>query len=218
MRFFIAFWLSGCLAVSATSSFAQKPPPPPGEIVGTIELAPNVPCSNCMVVVEGSPFGARADGAGSFDIQRLAPGRWDLRITAPGLPDHRIAAGANSGQVTNLGILRPWPPGSISGRVELPASSMLADTLIEVPIQGLTVRPGADGTFLLTGVAPGPREVLVSTAQRRLHKKVVVTVQSGQTTRTTVKITDIASSVVKPSSTVPVDRAQKLPAQTPPIR
>src|SRR4051812_10478090 len=99
--------------LAACGENSPSPELPTGELIGRVEIAPDVPTGSCPVLLEGSPLGARCDGAGAFDIRGVIPGRWDLRIVADAstaLPARRVAAGANPGFVTDLGAIRLAEP------------------------------------------------------------------------------------------------------------
>lgn len=130
-----------------------------GELIGRVEVSADVPAGDCLVILEGSPLGARCDGAGSFDIVGVLPGRWDLRVVADAstaLPARRVAAAANPGFVTDLGPVRLALPGAIGGRVV-----GVTDGVIVVPAFGIVTAPNDNGGYLLEGVPPGVHEVVL---------------------------------------------------------
>jgi hypothetical protein len=158
--------------------------PPPGELIGRIEVAADVPLGSCQVLLEGTPLGSRCDASGQFDIRNVPPGRWDLRVIpdpdGTGLPARRVAAASNSGFVTDIGALRLAPPGSVGGHI-LSASGTPPFAVISVPAYGVVTAPNANGGYLLTGVPPGVHEVVLTTDDGRVIKT-NVTVLPTQTT------------------------------------
>src|SRR4051812_46774900 len=118
---FVLLASCGTPAAPATTHTAATP----GEIIGRIELAPDVPASGCQVLLEGTPLGAPCGPESDFDLRHVPPGRWDLRVilagagadSASSLPVRRVAAAANPGFVTDTGAIQVARPGSIGGRV-----------------------------------------------------------------------------------------------------
>ena len=184
--------LAICTALIAQvpDATAQQQPAPPGDIVGRIELAPNVGLGDCLIVVSGTPVGARCEANGNFTIRRTPPGTWDITVTSPGLPPVTRRVASASGIPANIGVWQPWPTGNITGRVQAENPALLGGVLVELPLQGLAAKPAADGTFILTGVAPGHRELVVTTDKKSVHTKVPVDVKSGQTARVNVQLSD----------------------------
>lgn len=159
---------SGCSSNQALSAGQA-----PGEIIGSVEIAADIPASNCRVFLEGMPIGARCDENGSFDLRRVPAGRWDLRIVvddgANSLPARRVAAAANPAQVSDLGAVRLAPPGSIGGVVK-PLGMDLSLAIVAIPEIGAVTTPNTNGGYLLTGVSPGAhRVVLLTDAGTVLH-------------------------------------------------
>lgn len=144
------------------------PPQPTGEIIGHVEVSADVSAGGCLVVLEGTPLGARCDETGQFDIKNVPVGRWDLRIVtdseASSIPAKRIAAGANPGLISDLGPVRLAKAGSIGGRVLAGGTGAdLAFAVIAIPSVGVVTAPNANGGFLLTDVSPGTHEVVLIT-------------------------------------------------------
>lgn len=145
------------LAIAACGDPEPTSQLPTGELIGRVEIAPDIPTAGCLVLIEGSPLGGPCDGAGAFDIPGVVPGRWDLRIVADAataLPSRRVAAAANPGFVTDLGAIRIAEPGAIGGHV-LGAT----DGIVVVPAFGLVSAPNDNGGYVIQGVPPGIHEV-----------------------------------------------------------
>jgi len=150
-----------------------------GELIGRVEVSADVPAGDCLVVLEGSPLGARCDGAGAFDIVGVLPGRWDLRVVADAstaLPSRRVAAAANPGFVTDLGAVRLAQPGAIGGRVV-----GVTDGVIVVPAFGIVTAPNDNGGYLLEGVPPGVHEVVLISGTQSVSRN-GITVLPGKPT------------------------------------
>jgi len=180
------------LVVVLLSSCSDDAPPrgvEPGEIIGHVELSADVPAGNCRVLLEGSPIGAACDGAGTFDLVGVIPGRWDLRIlddSATALPGKRVAAAANPGFVTDVGPIRLAQPGAIGGRVARPTEGLGL-----VPSFGMGSPPNSNGGYVITGVPPGIHDVVLLTGGGSVSKS-GVTVTPG---RTTIKVDFDATQV-----------------------
>ncbi len=181
---------------------------PPGELIGRIEVAADVPLGTCQVLLEGTPLGARCDASGQFDIKNVPPGRWDLRIVPDpdgnGLPGRRVAAAANPGFVTDIGALRLAPAGAVGGHI-LSATGAPPFAVISVPAYGVVTAPNANGGYLLTGVPPGVHEVVLTTEDGVAVRANVTVLPS----RTTIGI-DFDLSALAPVTTQLSGSAQKL--------
>jgi hypothetical protein len=155
------------LACAACGGSTKTAAPLPGEIIGRVEISADVVATGCQVLLEGTPLGARCDETGTFDVKKVPPGRWDLRLISDGgaasLPARRVAAGANPGQVSDLGAVRLAMPGSIGGRVLMTGGADLSLAVIAVPEIGAVTAPNNNGGYLLTGVSPGIHEVVLIT-------------------------------------------------------
>jgi sugar lactone lactonase YvrE len=177
----VALALSAC---GSNDTPAETATPPPGEIIGRIEVAADVPLGSCQVLLEGTPLGGRCDASGQFDIRNVPVGRWDLRVIPDpdgnGLPARRVAAASNAGFVTDIGALRLSPPGSVGGHIT-GMDGAVPFAVISVPAYGVVTAPNANGGYLLTGVPPGVHEVVLTTDDGRIIKS-NVTVLPTQTT------------------------------------
>jgi len=144
----------------------EAPSTPPGEILGRVEVSAGVPASGCLVLVEGAPISARCDDGGAFDLRNMPPGRWDLRIEPNDqthtLPARRIAAGANSNFVSDLGAIQLSRPGSVGGHVT-GDPAVLATSYIAVPSIGAVTAPNAGGGYLIENVSPGVHDIILIT-------------------------------------------------------
>jgi sugar lactone lactonase YvrE len=154
-------------------------PDPTGEIIGRIEIGPDLPIGSCRVLLEGTPLGARCDAGGQFDIKNVPRGRWDLRILSDStgfhLPARRVGVAANPGFVTDAGALRVSRPGSIGGHVRA-GSGPMPFAIISVPLFGAVTTPNPNGGYLLDAVPPGVHDVVLTTDTGvQVHGNVTVT-------------------------------------------
>jgi hypothetical protein len=148
-------------AISVRAGQDKTIPPLPGEFIGRVELIPSVPITDgARVLVEGTSLGAKTDESGNFDIRNVPQGSWRLRILYGDL-QVSVRAGANPGIVTDVGAIVLSAPGSISGRATLLDGSSIKTAIVGIPALGLYVRPNDAGAYLITGVAPGTREVIL---------------------------------------------------------
>jgi sugar lactone lactonase YvrE len=153
--------ISACGGGSSTPTAVEVP----GELIGRVEVAEDVPLGNCAVLLEGAPLGARCDASGQFDIKNVPPGRWDMRLipdTTSGLPARRVAAASNSGFVTDVGALRIAPTGSVGGHV-IASQGAPPFAIISVPAYGVVTAPNTNGGYLLEKVPPGVHDVVLTT-------------------------------------------------------
>ncbi len=157
--------LCGAIAILAATACGSEPEDAPGvvpgEIIGRVEISADVPASGCRALLEGSPLGAPCDESGAFDLRGVPPGRWDVRIVNDdplALPGKRVAAGANSGFVTDLGAIRLAKPGAIGGRV---IGGEPAGMIVALPAYGVVTAPNDNGGYLLLEVPPGVHDVVL---------------------------------------------------------
>ncbi len=151
-----------------------------GELIGHVEISEDVPTADCRVLLEGTPLGAPCDQNGTFDIRGVPPGRWDLRVVsgpATSLPGKRLAAAANAGLVTDLGVVRLSKPGAVGGRV----AGAPAGTIIALPAYGVVTAPNANGGYLLTGAPPGVHDLVMITPAGTLVRTPVTIVPARTT-------------------------------------
>jgi sugar lactone lactonase YvrE len=156
-------------AAGCGGSGSSTPPEPTGELIGRVELGPDLPLSSCRVTVEGTPLGSPCDASGEFDIRRIAKGRWNLRIedTSPSvatrLAPRRIAAAVNPGFLTDLGAVQLARPGQIGGHLDTAAGQTIPFAILSVPSYGAVAMANANGGYLIEGVPPGDHDVVLTT-------------------------------------------------------
>ncbi len=197
MRFYQVLVL---VAVAGCNSATKTVAPEPGEIIGRVEISTDAPASSCQVLLEGTPLGAQCDETGTFDVRRVPPGRWDLRIVTDGaataLPAKRVAAGSNSGQVSDLGALTLAKPGSIGGHLLNVGGMDVSLAIIAVPEVGAVTAPNANGGFLLDSVSPGLHEVVLITDAGTVIRKDVNVLPGKVTIGADLDLMNIAPNVV----------------------
>jgi len=136
----------------------------PGEIIGRVELADNVPAHNCRVLLEGVPLGAKCNDAGEFDIKGVPPGRWEMRVF-PGdesvVPMRRLGVAANPGFVSDLGSLRLASPGSVGGHVSVGGAGVPPDAFVAIPSYGVVTAVNSNGGYLLANAPAGVHRVVL---------------------------------------------------------
>ncbi len=137
----------------------------PGEIIGRVEKADDVPLATCRVSVEGYPAAARCDELGGFRLRALPPGAWTLRIAEDPpvfgeAPIRRLTAAANSGFVSDIGPVRIAAPGAVSGRV---TGGDQTFAVLAVPHFGVVTAPGPNGGYLLERVPVGTHDIVLTT-------------------------------------------------------
>jgi hypothetical protein len=152
-----------CLVCVAACGSDAISIPPPGEIIGHVELAPDVPAGGCFVLLEGVPIGGPCDQEGGFDLRNVPEGRWVMRIlpdASQTLPSRRLAVGANSGFVSDLGALQLSAPGSVGGHVKADDATLTV-SFVGVPDIGAVTVPNPGGGYLLDAVAAGTRDIVL---------------------------------------------------------
>lgn len=164
----IAFALA--LAVTGQPTFAgadSTPEPtqglPPAQFFGKLELSPGVPCAGCTVVLEGTPLSAVTDDAGLWTRDRIPPGVWTIKATHPSFGSTRFHCNASSGEGTACASAVIARPGGASGRITFGSTGDYDTAVIGVPELGVYTQINCGGGYLLTGVAPGWRKLVVTT-------------------------------------------------------
>jgi hypothetical protein len=116
--------------------------------------------------VEGAPLAATVDAVGMWTITGVPPGRWEANLSNPNatnLGSYRFTCGGQSAGVTNCGTAVLARPGGISGRIWFNTTSEYDIAVVGVPDLGVYAQLNCGGGYLLTGVAPGWRKLVVST-------------------------------------------------------
>jgi hypothetical protein len=160
-------------------------PSGPGRIHGLVVRDGNAPIPGAKVEVPGKdPVLTREDG--SFSVEKVPPGPLAMTVSAAGFKAH-----AESLTVTPGGELRltvtlqaPTGPGRVKGVAFAAAEKQggarapLADVTIAGP-KG-SVRAGADGTFTLDAVGPGPVQVKATLKGYKMVEEVVSVPPEGE--------------------------------------
>jgi hypothetical protein len=162
-------------ALTAGCKFHVDRTLPPGEISGTVTLAPSpgqkaLPVAFARVTLEGSSLKITADAHGNFALVGLPAGTYALDISPPSSNPLAGSVGLHIGGLT----LAPLPGGQLSGfdlgTVTLNRLGGIAGTVIESqqPVTGASaVLPGlghatsTDGAFSFVNVLPGDYSLTV---------------------------------------------------------
>src|SRR2546425_13165630 len=109
-----------------------------------------------MVIARGTPFRAKSDANGNFDLPGVPSGKWTLHVTHPlAAADLWRLAGSNSGQVTDVGIIRLKGSGSIRGRGMFLNPDDQATAGVGVPGRGIAPPTKRRGGYVLGGGVAG---------------------------------------------------------------
>ena len=185
--YILAVLLAASLAPSISTAQSTPPATPnplPITFHGRAELSPGVPCASCAVVLEGAPLGATTDATGLWSISHVPSGLWQVRLTHPNFGYSRVNCGGASsleiGDVVQCALPPIARPGGINGRISFASSSDYDTAVIGVPELGVYTQINCGGGYLLTGVAPGWRKLVVTT--NTTSKELWVYVTPGQVT------------------------------------
>lgn len=155
----IASWIV-LLLVSAGTAFAQQPAPT-REISGTVVDADGKPVANATVAVSGGGPTATTAEDGTFKLPKVAAANVTIDVTAEGFTARQLAVlGARTALQLQVTIARP-PPAvppptrTIGGVVQDATRAPLAGVKVRVRGTEMVAITAADGTFTLSGVAPG---------------------------------------------------------------
>jgi hypothetical protein len=140
----------------------------PNMLIGKVELSPGVPCAGCTVVVENTALGVRpTDTDGFWKVDGLPPGLWTVVITHPTLGSKRLSCGEKEfyyGRIVQCPTVVMALPGAVSGRVTLPSTVDYDTAVVGIPELGIFAPLNGGGPgYVLTGVAPGWRKLVVRT-------------------------------------------------------
>ena len=151
---------------------------PGGSAVGRVVDREKRPVPGAEVRLLGDGGAADATGAGAdrtdvegrFRILDLHAGRFTLSVRAAGFAP-RVAPGVElpeGNAAVDLGVVVLEPEAAVTGRVEEPEGAPVAGAAVRTVERSLTTVPpataatGTDGSFRLTGLAPGERVTLVA--------------------------------------------------------
>lgn len=160
-------------------------PSGPGRIDGVVVREGNVPIPGAKVEVPGKdPVLTREDG--SFSVEKVPPGPVAMTVTAAGFKARAESVNVTPGGELKLTVTLQAPSGP--GRVRGAAFAAAAQPggarapLADVTIQGPkgTVRAGADGTFTLDEVGPGPVQVKATLKGYKPAEEVVSVPPEGE--------------------------------------
>jgi len=104
---------------------------------------------------------ALADSAGQVLLARLQPGAYQFTASLSGYATVTISANLVAGQMLDLGVIQLVLPSSstaavISGTVREQGSNLpIPDAIVTVDEQGRSAVSAADGSYLISNVAPG---------------------------------------------------------------
>ena len=192
-----------CRGLSVRSGEATAPVtlrlwPLQGVIQGKVSLPDGSPLAEVRVepgndFLDSQRYMAHTNMQGEFRITGLPPGTYSLNAEEEGLADRSvqgIVLAPEQPQAEVALILSEG--GTIRGRVVDPAGQPVAGVAVTtgtspsrgIPANGLTLRWGrtdAEGTFILTHLAPGEYE-LTSTGLGYAEEKVAAVVKEGETT------------------------------------
>jgi len=171
----------------------ESPVSPSIQIAGQIQLIPGFPCVSCPVTIDGTPLGGRTDANGWFAIANIPGGStWTVTArSADGQHTHKATVATPALEPTrnrwqnftiNLAPIVITRPGAIAGKLTLDSTDDLDEAVIAIPEQGIFVQPSVTGAYLLPGVAPGSRSVVLLLPRRRAQA-VTTSVQPGVLTR-----------------------------------
>jgi len=176
------------LAIALPAAAQSAPPETPTvksiKLHGRAELSPGVPCASCAVTIEGAPLSATTDANGLWMITGVPPGYWVVRVTHGMFGFGRSNCGGASNFETGDVVYCESPPiaraGGINGRITFGSTSDYDTAVIGVPDLGVFTQINCGGGYLLTGVAPGWRKLVVTT--NTSSKELWVFVNPGQVT------------------------------------
>lgn len=133
----------------------------PGSVVGLVRDTTNAPVVGAAVTATRGDelITATSDGEGRFRIDNLAAGvEWQILAAKPGYVSQADWTQPKEGRTTDVGTLRLFRPGTISGRVSgddgLPLSGAWVSLESTDGWAGATATTDQNGDFIFTGLAP----------------------------------------------------------------
>jgi len=174
------------IALPGTSFATEEPPkdPAPGSLVGRVLVLANVPpaAGTCSVDLTGTGLKATCLSDGRFEVKSVPPGTYELHVKVNGLPERVVNVVQDAAE--NIGDVIVGTPGAVAGKVILTKSASDDDydrAVVGVPEQGIYVQLGVGGQYLLTGLAPGTRTVVLWVPKRAVQSWTVTVANGGLT-------------------------------------
>jgi hypothetical protein len=165
---FLAFGLAGC---KGSTGPAGTPAVDHGSIAGTVKDPAGTALQAATVSTDPATVTAQTSATGAFTLSSVPIGAYTVVASKTGYVDGKLTAvGVGAGGTVNVSLvltLAPTTPGSLSGTIRGRKGNPAAST----PVGGAQVCVGgtsscatsaADGTYTLSGVAPGILFVSVS--------------------------------------------------------
>lgn len=161
-----------------------------GTLTGTITDPSTAPIAGAVVTVFLDNIqiaSVLTDAAGQYTIPGLAPDQYTVVIGATNYGTVTLGATINSGQTTILDAVLTPDPGTLTGLVQETGGSPLPGVNITVTTSSgsgtivATTVTASDGTYLITGLAPG-NYIVVASAPTFQQSSEGATIVSGATT------------------------------------
>ncbi len=155
---------SGSTGPAGASGAPGTPAVDHGSIVGTVKDPNGSPVASATVSTDPATTTALTDGASAFTLASIPVGAYTVVASMAGYVDGRLAVvGVGAGASVRVSlVLAPVPPtaGSLSGVVRGRKGTTGASVAVagaQVCVEGSTncTTSGADGSYALSGVAPG---------------------------------------------------------------
>lgn len=158
------------LAVSALSFSENYTPPPPPPTTGAVkgkvvDASTGQPLGGVSVVISGTSFIVVTDSTGAFSLADIPQGSYQIQFSIIGYTSSAASVTVTAGSIKDIGnVSLKSTTGIIKGTIT-GANGPLEGALITVTgtFVGSTLT-GADGSFIITGVAPGGVTITVSKA------------------------------------------------------
>ena len=172
----VVFALSAC---SRNLALPSKEPPDQGQL--TVQLVKGgAPAAGARATVAAAGLSALADASGKATFGAIPSGSYALTAAAA---DGKAVASANvvvlAGKATDAGQLSLETAGSVRGKATLGSASGNAGVVVFAPGTKGTALTADDGSYALTGLAPGSVTVYAKYAGYALGKGGPVTVSNG---------------------------------------
>jgi hypothetical protein len=148
----------------------------PGSLLGLLVMENGDPLPAVTVSVAGQKP-VLTDAKGAFELSEVGPGPVQVKVEARGFRtlSQTLNIEPEARTEVSLTLIRPSGPGAIRGTAFLFEGEEKKSPAANVTVEGggVSVTTGADGTFLLPGVGPGPVQLVLKGEGFKPNEEVV---------------------------------------------
>jgi hypothetical protein len=153
-------------------------------ITGKVVGEDGKPVAGVKVSVSGLVVEAETGSDGAFKLTGLPEGAWELVFEKEGYTTATTTVSVAKGEAKDAGTVKIVKTGSVSGRVLIEGETQFGGTKVSIKeLPGISpVTTADDGSFTISGVAPGTYTVVITRERYDPVEVPGVEVKGGQTT------------------------------------